>query len=94
MALRKYGKPKAGAEGVPNFSKAFVYMGFTKHWAKMKNWMENQEDSLVRIKCEVSLNLGMGNYYLYFHCKLQVFSCTVLYMLKTSAKTVIRNHIF
>ncbi len=38
-------------------------MRFTKHWAKIKNWMENQEDSLLRIKWEVPLNLGMGNYY-------------------------------
>ncbi len=50
-----------------------IFQIVTKHWAKMKNWMENQEDSLVRIKCEVPLNLGMGNYYLYFHCTLQVF---------------------
>jgi hypothetical protein len=63
-------------------------MRFTKHWAKIKNWMENQEDSLVTIKWEVPLNLGMGNYYLYFHCKLEVFSCASALHVENLSKDV------
>jgi hypothetical protein len=63
-------------------------MRFTKHWAKIKNWMDNQEDSLVTIKWEVPLNLGMGNYYLYFHSKLEVFSCASALHVKNLSKDV------
>jgi hypothetical protein len=59
-------------------------MRFTKHWAKIKNWMENQEDSLVTIKWEVPLNLGRGNYY----CKLEVFSCASALHVENLSKDV------